>query len=102
MKYELHVYHHFDHEPGGADRERLDQILALVKSIKSQGEQIMSKADDINTKLDEIDTQTNEIASDIDTLLANGLEGLSKADADALMARLGTHADTLRGIAAKA
>jgi hypothetical protein len=84
----------------GAD-PRIDQLIALVKTGNQQGVQIMSKADDINAKLDAIDTTTNEIAADIDNLLAGGLEGLTKEQADAVVARLTTLSDTLKGVAAK-
>lgn len=75
--------------------KKLDLILR-------HGVQIMSKLEEITAQLDAIDAQTNEIAADIDKLLATPLTGLTEAEAQAVVDRLSAHAETLRGIAAKA
>ena len=68
-------------------------------------EEIMAKIDDVNAKLDEIDRATTEIAEDLDEVIAKldsgGADGISEADATALVARLTVHSETLKGIAAK-
>jgi len=83
-------------------KQCFELISQQLTSIHKQGEKIMSKLDEITAQLDAIDTQTNEIAADIDKLIAGGLVGLSEAEAQAVIDRLTTTADTLRTIAAKA
>ena len=94
----IDVYHQ-EHKP---EKEKvLDEILSTLQFLVNQGRLLMSKADDIAAQLDAIDATTNEIAADIDALLARGFEGLTKEEADAVVARLTAHSDTLKGVAAK-
>ena len=62
----------------------------------------MTKIDDVNVLLTKIDTETNEVAAEVaalrDQITNNG--GISAADADAVVAKLGAISDRLTGIGA--
>lgn len=62
----------------------------------------MTKIDDVNTLLTKIDDETNAVAAEVTALkdqIANS-GGLSAADADGVVARLGAISDRLTGIGA--
>ncbi len=74
---------------------KLDQLLNI-------GRRIMAKIDDVNELLTKIDDETNQVAAEIQQLkdqIANS-GGISAADADAVVAKLGALQTRLQGLAA--
>ncbi len=74
---------------------KLDQLL-------TQGRHVMTKIDDVNALLTKIDDETNAVAAEVTALkdqIANS-GGISAADADSVVAKLGAISDRLTGIAA--
>lgn len=78
----------------GMDR-KLDRIII-------QGARAMTKIDDVNTLLTKIDEETNKVAAEIqqlkDQVINSG--GISGADADAVVAKLGSLQSRLQALGA--
>ncbi len=62
----------------------------------------MTKIDDVNALLTKIDDETNAVAAEVQQLKdqIQNSGGISAADADAVVAKLGAISDRLTGIAA--
>lgn len=75
------------------------RIEAVVDRIENrqqtQMEVFMAQADQVNMKLDELDQKTNEAADRLRQIIAAIQPGMSQAEVDAIVARIGTEADRL-------
>ena len=98
----IDIYHHFPSMSPGDDK--LNAILALVRSIANKQEALMTLADDINAKLDLAAASIAGVAGDVTALkdqiaaLIAGGTGMSQADAETILAKVTTISDDLSAL----